>query len=117
VDDVTKDVLIRILMLFLGVLLAILATIAITMALENGDYAKMSSRRLAGIRWLGGIFGLAAGLQILDSHKTAPLADLLYLLWLAQVGAGITGGQGFKYFTKPAAPSTNRADMPTGSEK
>jgi hypothetical protein len=96
VDEVWKDFLLRIGIVIIGVILAVIATTIVTMAIENGEFAKFSKRRILGIRLLGGVVALTAGLEILNASKTSTPFDLVYAMWLAQVVAGMGAGEGWR---------------------
>ncbi len=112
-DDVWLDFTERIVIVLIGVLLATSSTTIVTMALENGAFAAMSKRRILGIRLFGGVAALIAGLQILSSSKTSTPFDLVYSLWLAQVVAGVGGGEGWRQLGRFLKPESK---MPTTKE-
>lgn len=111
-DDIWKEFWIRILFVLIGVLIAIVATTIVTMTFENGEYAKISVRRMWGIRLLGGMTALAAGLGVLNTNQETNILKLVPLLWLTQVGLGGLGGDGWRRlqrYLKPESPPTPSA--------
>lgn len=87
------------LLLFFGVLLGIVVQAVITMTITNGAYKNISSRRIWGMRWMGGVLALSAGLAFLavqDLSVVASSFDIVYKLWGAQVAAAIAGGEGYR---------------------
>lgn len=88
-----------VLLLLFGVIAGILIQTAITMTITNGAYKLISSRRIWGMRWMGGVLALSAGLTFLaaqDLSATSSSFDIAYKLWAAQVAAAIAGGEGYR---------------------
>ena len=88
-----------VLLLLFGVIAGILIQTAITMTITNGAYKLISSRRIWGMRWMGGVLALSAGLMFLASRtidRDGSSFDNAYKLWAAQVAAAIAGGEGYR---------------------
>ena len=115
VDAILLDFLERIGILLIGVVFAAISTTIVTMAIENGEYAKLSKRRIVGIRLFGGLAGLVAGLGILVSSKTTTPQELVFALWLAQVAAGMGGGDAWRRLDGFLKPQQPMAQPPPGA--
>ncbi len=119
-DEILLEFGERLGLLIAGVIITAIATTIMTMNIENGQYKKFSKRRINGLILFGGLSGLVAGLIVLELEKTTPPVNLVWKIILAQILAGIGGGETWKKldtFLKPNSPTTSQGGAESKSEE
>ena len=84
----------------IGAVFGIISQYVLTMVITNGEFKRISARRLKGMRLLGGLAAFSAGIAYFAAASPEQAIADTFKIWSAQIGAGMGASELYRKYKK-----------------